>query len=385
MKSRSDLPFSMAEYRERLENVRRRMASMRLDALLVTVPANIYYLTGYETQGLWMFNGLVLPLTGEPFMVTRLAEDTVVEADTWIEVSRPFRDTDMPMAVLANALREFGLDRGTLGFESDSYFFRTGEHAALGTALPNCSLRDAAGLIEAERVIKSAAELDYMRRAAVATDAGMAAAVKAVRENVIENEIAAEAYAGLLRAGSHYCPVAPWIVSGPRSFVSHATWRDRKVKAGDCVFMELGGCVHRYQTGMMRSVFVGKPTKIVSELEMIIREATDAAMEAIRPGVPTGEADAAARQAIARNSHGATQYTRVGYSMGLAFPPGWGEGHIIDIKHGDQRLFKENMTFHLIPYLQVPGQMAVAMSETIVVTRNGCERLTSFERRVFHG
>lgn len=383
MRRRDDLVFSMAEYDTRLAALRRRMAERGVDAMLVTTPENLFYLTGYETQGLWYFAGLVVPAEGEPFMATRHAEDTVVESDTWVALGRPFHDNQEPMAVLADALAEFGLAGRRIGYERSSYFFRAHEQDGLFARCPNADFVDCSWIVEEGRVVKSAAEIAIVARAAKATEAGTAAGIAAVRAGATENEVAAEVYRGMLTAGGHYCSMQPFVVSGPRSFVSHATWRDRTIEAGDCVFFEVGATVHRYNAPMMSTVMVGDLTPEMREAEALVREAVAAAKEKIAPGRPTGEADAAARAVIARNSFGATQYTRVGYGVGIACTPGWGEGHIIDIKQGDERQFRENMCFHLIPFLQIPDKAAVGLSEVIRVTADGCESFNTFERRIF--
>jgi len=93
--------------------------------------------------------------------------------------------------------------------------------------------------------------------------------------------------------------------------------------------------------------------------------------------------DAQNRYVLDRYSYGGRQSTRSGYSIGIAFAPDWGEGHIFDIKAGDHYQLKENMTFHLIPWIQIPGRASVGISETVRVTGDGCEPLTRFERKVF--
>jgi Xaa-Pro dipeptidase len=383
MRRREDLVFPMAEFDRRLAALRARMEERGVDAMLVTTPENLFYLTGYETQGLWYFAGLVVPAEGEPFMATRRAEDTVVDTDTWVALSRPFDDDEEPMAVLATALAEFGLAHARIGYERTSYFFRGHEQDALLARCPDATFVDSSWIVEEGRVIKSPPEIEMIARAARATEAGMRAGIAAVAAGVTDNEVAAEVYGGMLRAGGHYPSMQPFVVSGPRSFVSHATWRDRTIRAGDCVFFEVGATVHRYNAPMMRTVVVGSPTPEMREAGDLVNEATAAAKELIAPGVPTGEADAAARAVIARNSFGATQYTRVGYGMGIACTPGWGEGHIIDIKPGDERLFSENMCFHLIPFLQIPGKASVGISEVIRVTATSCESFNTLERRIF--
>ena len=383
MRHRNDLVFPMAEFERRLGELRTRMEARAVDAMLVTTPENIFYLTGYETQGLWYFAALVVPLAGEPFMVTRYAEDTVVEAVTWIEVSRPFQDIEDPIDVTRRALDEQGIANKRIGYEKDSYFFRASEQEPLFDACPDASFVDCSGFVEEGRVTKSACELELMAGAARATEAGMRAGIAAVGAGASENDVAAETYAAMIRAGGHYPALAPFIVTGARSYVSHATWQGREIQRGDCVFLEIGGCVHRYHTAMMRTVFLGDLTPELREAERLVREATEAAKAAIRPGVPSGDADAAARAVISRNSFGATQYTRVGYSIGIGCTPNWGEGHIMDIKPGDRRPFRVNMTFHLIPFLQIPGKGAVGISETIRVSETGCETFFNFDRKIF--
>jgi Xaa-Pro dipeptidase len=372
----------MSEYRDRLARTRDLIGSRGLTALIMSTPGNVFYLTGYETQGLWYPNLLVVPVDGEPFMVTRQAEETVVEADTWIELSRPFWDSDDPMETLAAALAEFGLAEGALGIEADSYYLRVYEHDRLGALLGRRPIATS-GIVESLRVIKSDAEIALMRRSAAATDAGVMAAVKAVEVGETENDVAAAAYGGMLAAGAHWGATAPWVVSGPRSFVSHATWRGRRIEAGDPVFLEIGATVHRYQTATMRTVVAGDLSPRMREAEAVINEATDAALAMIRPGVLTADVDRVARDVIAHNTFGARQYTRVGYGIGISFPPGWGEGHVIDIKQGNTSRFAPSMTFHVIPFLQIQGEAAIGTSETVLVTQDGCERLTGVERRIF--
>jgi Xaa-Pro dipeptidase len=112
-----------------------------------------------------------------------------------------------------------------------------------------------------------------------------------------------------------------------------------------------------------------------------------AAVRVGREVLPAGVVDVAGRNARrhlrAGYSHGGTQSTRSGYSVGIAFAPDWGEGHILSIQPGEQRYLEENMVFHLIPWLQVPGIAGVGISETVLVTRDDCVSLLDhFDRKV---
>jgi Xaa-Pro dipeptidase len=106
----------------------------------------------------------------------------------------------------------------------------------------------------------------------------------------------------------------------------------------------------------------------------------EAAIQAIKPGATSGEVDAANSEAIARAGFGAFHHHRTGYSLGLAYPPGSGEGHIIDLKHGDERTLAPGMVFHLVPHLDEAGVIGVGVDETVVVTENGRDVFLDFPR-----
>ena len=119
------------------------------------------------------------------------------------------------------------------------------------------------------------------------------------------------------------------------------------------------------------------------EAERIVVAAVEASMAAMKPGVPAGEVDAVNRAILADNRFGAVQATRSAYSIGIAFAPDWGEGHILSILPGEECPLEENMTFHLIPWIQVHGRAGIGISETVRVTPTGAESFFTFERKIF--
>lgn len=384
MRKRDDLVFSHHEYARRLDAVRRGLVERQLDALLVSGPENITYLSGYQTTGYYYLQVLVVPVEAEPFMVCRLLEDTNVAARTWLEQSVTYQDTQVPAEVLAAAIVEHGLGHARLGYDPSCYFLRATELEPLRAGLPDAELVRCSGVVEDARLRKSDEEIAILRRAARATEAGMAAAIEAVGAGVSENEVAAALHAAMFRAGGEYPACPPFVASGPRCAIGHATWEGRTIEAGDFVFLEIGGCVQRYHAAMMRTVHVGQPSDLALQAEEVVQRAVNACIAAIRPGVTAAEVDAVSREVIGQNSFGATQKTRSGYSIGVAYSPDWGEGHIFSLQPDNDRPLERNMVFHLIPWIQIPGESAaVGISETVRVTDDGCEALTTFERRLF--
>jgi len=383
MPNHGDLVFPREEYDRRLANLRNQMEARGHDAVVLAMPHDLFYMTGYQTPGYYWFQVLVVPLEKEPFMVTRLLEASNIPARTWIGISRPYDDFENPTAVLADALREFGLDRARLGLDRDAYFFRAFEQEDLKSRLPDARFDNCTGIVESLRVVKSDLELKKMESAARATEAGMMAGIQACAPGVSENDIAAEIYDAMLRAGSEWPAMAPFVATGWRGAVGHMTWERRVLDDVDYVFLEVAGCYNRYHTAMMRTVTIGETPQPVRDGEKVCLEAMQATMEAIKPGVPASEIDAIARRIIADGAPNVEQAARTAYSIGIGFPPDWGEGHILSMRRGHDRPLEKNMTFHLIPWVQVPGHGGVGITETIVVTDNGCRSFFDFERKVF--
>jgi Xaa-Pro dipeptidase len=383
MRQRDDLVFPIAEYERRLQGLRQRMEVRGIQVMLITTPENICHLTGFESVGHYYFDALVVPLEGEPFMVPRRLENGGVEYYTWVELSRPYDDDQDPMEVLRQALAEFGLLDKRIGLEKECWFFTAPQQERLFALCPKTAFADCSGMAEQGRLIKSEYEIELMRKAARTTEAGMQAGIDAIQIGATENDVAAEIHYAMIKAGSEWPSISPFVASGPRGAIGHATWSGRTIQSDEFVFLEIAGALKRYHAPMMRTVYVGKPDTLVQEAEEVVLQAIDAAVTSIKPGVPAGEIDALTRRIIGRSSFGAEQASRAGYSVGIGLPPDWGEGQILSLQPGETRPLQANMTFHLIPWIQVSGKFGIGVTETIRVTENGCEMITNFERKLF--
>ncbi len=381
MRQRDDMTFPAEEYAARLQALRERMAERRLDAVIISDPENLMYLTDYQTTGYSYFQALVVPLDDEPFMVTRALEESNVHARTWVELTRPYADTGDAIQMLFSALVEFGLHTKSIGYERNSYFFPAYQQDRMIHALAEGDLLDCYGIVEEGRVCKSPAEIELMQRSARAAEAGMQAGYEAVREGVTENEIAGEVCRAMFAAGGEYPAVLPYITSGPRTMIGHATWEQRTVGAGEHVFLEVGGCVRRYHTAMMRTVVLGELSPSMREAQRVMKEALDAVHAVVRPGLTIADLDRTVRIIIDDNEVGARLVTRAGYSIGIAFPPSWDEGYILSIKQGDSTPLRPGMTFHIIPWMWgVDGDKTCGISDTVRVTEDGCASFFELDR-----
>ena len=381
MRQRDDMTFPFEEYERRLRELRERIAERHMDAVVISDPENIMYLTDYQTTGYSFFQALVVPLEDEPFMITRKLEESNVIHRTWVEITRPYPDTGDAIQMLVDALREFGLDKKRIGYERNSYFFPAYHQDCIHTTLTDGKLLDCFGIVEEGRVCKSAMEIALMQNAARATEAGMQAGIDAVQEGVTENEIGAAISAAMFRAGGEPPAVMPYVTSGPRTMIGHATWEGRIVQPNEHVFLEVGGCYRRYHTAMMRTIVLGALSPSMYKAQEIMKMALDAVHKNFQPGMTVSDADNMIRNIITKNDIGARLVTRSGYSIGIAFPPSWDEGYIVSLKQGESAVLKPGMTFHIIPWMWgIDGDKTCGISDTIHITEDGCESFFTMDR-----
>jgi len=381
MIKRDDMTFPAEEYERRLGDLRARIAERHLDAVVISDPENIMYLTDYQTTGYSFFQALVVPLEKEPFMITRALEESNVIARTWVEVTRPYPDTGDAIQMLVDALREFGLSNKRIGYERNSYFFPAYHQDVIHTTLKDGKLLDCFGIVEEGRVCKSSVEIELMKKAAFATEAGMAAGIAACHAGATENEIGAAISAGMFCAGGEPPAVMPYVTSGQRTMIGHATWEGRVIQPNEHIFLEVGGCYRRYHTAMMRTVVLGELTDSMYKAQETMKQALNAVHRMVQPGMTVSDVDNMVRNIITDNDIGARLITRSGYSIGIAFPPSWDEGYIVSLKQGESTVLKEGMTFHVIPWMWgVDGDKTCGISDTIYITDDGCRSFFDMDR-----
>lgn len=383
MRERTDLPFAMAEYKARLNKLRERMAKKGWTLFLSTTPENMFYLTGFNSRGYYSYQCLFIPLEGEPFMVTRHLDAANVEHQTWMERGYDYRDEEDPIDITVHALEERGLSSATMGLELSSWFLTASTYLRLKSALANVRFEDASAFVEQQRMVKSKAEVSYIRKAAECITAGMKAAVQATRAGAVDREIAAAGYRARILAGSEYVASPMYVQTGPGSAIAHNNWDGRKIERGDVIFYEMGASVKRYHAAIMRTAVIGKPSETVLRADSAIREGLHASLELMRPGATSDEVDRACREVMAKRGFEQYHGLRLGYHIGIGYPPTWvGRGTFSLNKGGSQKL-TAGMVFHVIPSLRIPGVGGLGTSETVLVTDDGAEVLTDFESRLF--
>ncbi len=369
--------FTADEFAGRLQAVRDLLQERGFDALVLHSPENIYYLSGYQTPGYYWHQALIVPVESEPVFLPPPHEASLVPEFCWVDDIRLFPDTSDWAEVTAGMLSDIGLGAGRIGLEEESRFLSVDLRNRIANRLPNAQFENGSGVVESCRLIKSEQEILYMREAARISARGMVAGIEAVREGATELEVASAVHSALDLAGSEYTGLPAFITSGERSQLVHATWSDRRIGLGDIVFLEIPGSLHRYHAAHSRSVFAGDPPYELQRADETSVKALAAAKATMRPGVPAREVFEVGRAVIDDAGLGYRQGRRIAYGIGTAFPPGWDEGDIFSINSDESRPLQAGMTFHLITTMRIPEIGAVGCSDTVLVTQDGVETLTS--------
>jgi len=377
MKSPRTQIFASGEYESRIRKVREGMEINGLDVLVIHSPENIYYLSGYQTPGYYWYQALVLPLNSEAIFIAPPHEAALIPEFSWVEDSRVYPDTSDWAQITGEILKELSLTRSSIGLETKSRFLTVDFYQSIQSLLPDAQLIDGSGIVESCRLIKSASEIEYMRKAADVSSRGMKAGIKAVIEGASELEVAAAVHSELDMAGSEYTGLPAFITSGERSHLVHATWSPKQIDYGDLVFMEIPGSVNRYHAAQSRSVFVGEQTQKLIEANRVATEALETAKISMKQGVAASSVFKAGSSVINDADIGYKQGRRIAYGIGTAFPPGWDEGDIFSINIDEPRPLLAGMCFHLITTMRVPGLGAIGCSDTVLVTDDGVETLTN--------
>jgi len=183
-----------------------------------------------------------------------------------------------------------------------------------------------------------------------------------------------------IKAGSEYVGMEPLMASGPRCGIPHGTWRRRVIQAGDPVFLEMAASHDRYHAALMRSAWIGKPNDTARRMMDCCLEALQAALDTLKPGNTCAAVHNACQAVIDRYGYTENFKKRTGYSVGISFAPDWGEGNVLSLYTGVDKELVPGMVFHMPPALRIYGEFTVGVSETAIVTKNGCETLSAIKR-----
>lgn len=372
--------FPDEEYDARLKRVRQAMEAENLDACVLSVPESICYLTGLNHWGYFALHVLIVPRAGSMCLITRAMERVTVETQLTSRVEfRGHKDSETAVGLAIAVLKEKGLAKGRIGVDLDAVYRSYNKTKQLIESLPDVTWSDSQDFVDKLRYVKSPLEIAAMRQAANITERMMEAAITATVAGVNEKAIAAEVYKEMILAGGEPPSFGPFLRPKSRLGEEHGTWGSGFLEPDDRLFVEVSGCYQRYHAPMGRFVYLDPP-KGTDEVQKVCLDAFNAVTNTMKPGV-TADAVYQSWQGVV-NDAGLSEYKRhhSGYMVGMTFPPTWMEGatnRVLGLREGSDMVLEAGMTFHVLSWLVGSRLGDYFVSDTVLVTENGGEVLTT--------
>ena len=381
--------FTAKEYKNRLKKVQSEMQKKGIELLISQDTANINYLTGYDAWSFYYSQCVIVhvnsdePLcfvraqdAGGAFITTYLKKENIIIYDEKYIHTWPTH----PYDALVDLIRKKKWDKINIGVEMDAHYFTAYCYEKLKKGLPNAKILDSERLVNWVRVEKSIAEIEYMKKAATISEMAMKTAMETISPGVRQCDAVAEIQRTLFRGtpeyGGEYASIATLLPTGKGTSASHLTASDKKFVNGEATIIELSGTYKRYHAPMARTITLGKPDQKKLDAMKATNEALQEGIHASRPGNTAN--DVAEKFWGVLDKHGIKKESRTGYSIGIGYPPDWGE-HTLNIYKGDMTELKPNICYHMIAVMQF-GDWGVESSESIRITESGNELLCNFSR-----
>ena len=383
--------FSDDEYEGRLAKTRAAMAASGLDTLIISDPSNMAWLTGYDGWSFYVHQAVIVGPFGAPIWFGREQDaqgalrtcymndpDIIGYPDFFVQSTERH-----PMDYLAAKLTERAWHTGRIGVEMDNYWFSAKGFQSLSQGLPN-ELIDATGLVNWQRSIKSPSELERMRKAGRIVERMHNRIAEKVEPGIRKCDLVAEIYDAALRYdeqwgfGGDYPAIVPLLPSGTDAAAPHLTWDDKPMQTGEGTFFEIAGCFRRYHCPLSRTIFLGRPPQQFLDAETAVLEGMEAGLEAARAGntcedIANAFFDVLQRWGIVKNN-------RTGYSIGLSYPPDWGE-RTCSLRPGDKTILQPGMTFHFMTGLWMED-WGFEITESIIINEGAPECLANVPRKL---
>ena len=373
------LHFTREEHEDRISRARQSLRARGLDALLLFAQESHFYLTGYDTAGYVFFQCAVLTSDDQPItLLTRRPDVQQAHETSIIPDVRIWYDAEGadPALDLRYILAEKGLKGARVGIELSTYGLTGASYDKVRRALDGwCELEDASDIVRGLRLVKSSAELDYVRGAARLADDALVAMIDASRPGALDTAISAAGLDVMLRGGGDVPPGGPLVNSGRRALYGRSVACSHTIEQSDQIEIEFATSYHRYTVCVECTVVVGKAAPLQHDMFALVTEAITAMTEAAGPGRPIGLIDDAHRRVFDEAGHAVHRFAACGYALGATFRPTWMDVPPM-LYSGNPLIAEPSMVFFLHAILaDADAGYAMALGHTLVITDDGREVL----------
>ena len=383
--------FTKEEYKSRLKKAQASMQKKGIELLISQDPSNMNYLTVYDAWSFYYAQCVIVHVNsdepicfvrdqdaGGAYIKTYLKDENIIKYDEKYIHTWPLH----PYDALVDLIKEKKWDKLSVGLEMDSHYFTAYCYEKIKAGLPNAKIKDCERLVNWVRVVKSDAEITLMKSAAEITKLGMNKAMEVINPGTRQCDAVSEIYSTLIKGtsqfGGDYASIVPMLPTGKGTSASHLTWTEDKFVEGEATIIEIAGSHKKYHCPMARTVLLGKSDQLKVDTMNKTIEALQAGIDATKAGNTADDVAQAFWKIL--DKYGIEKTSRTGYSIGIGYPPDWGE-HTLNISKGDMTELKPNVTFHMIAVMQF-GNWGVEASESIRVTEKGSELFYDFPKEL---
>ena len=383
--------FTKEEYKQRLNKVQKMMQEKGIELLISHDTNNINYLTGYDAWSFYYAQCAIVHINAEePICFVRKQDaggafiKSYVKKENIIVYDEHYIHTwpKHPYDYLVKIIKDKKWDKLSIGLEMDAHYFTAFCYEKIKRGLPGANIKDSDRLVNWARLVKSDAEIAYMKSAAKISEIGMKTAFDAIKPGVRQcdavGEIQKALFYGTPEFGGEYSSIATLLPTGKGTSASHLTATQEKFVEGEATIVELSGVYKRYHAPMARTVLLGKPDQLKIDTMKKTIEALQAGIDATKPGNTVNDVAQAFWKVL--DKYEIEKTSRTGYSIGIGYPPDWGE-HTLNIYKGDMTLLESNICFHMIAVMQF-GDWGVEASEAVRVTDKGAELFCNMSKEL---
>lgn len=358
-------------YEDRVDELRGKFQDFGIDTLWIVRPENRRYLSGFKAPdgGLTESSGSLLITCNEALLITDSRYTTQAEQEVvGFEVVTQKQGL---VEALSNSLKQLRTER--LGFEGGYLIWELYQEVKekLSQQSPPIELVPLSGVVEEMREIKEPGEVEILRRSARLMGDVLARVIEDIEPRQAERDVAWRIETLIREQGADEAAFPPIVASGPNSALPHATPTERVLREREPIILDVGAKLEGYCSDMTRTIFLGEPSVDFKEIYTTVREAQVSALESVRPGMETTEADSIAREHIVKAGYGAYFGHSLGHGIGLA------PHETPALAPLKPKALREGMVFTVEPGIYIPGKGGVRLEEMVILGRDGAELITT--------
>lgn len=352
--------------KQRRARLRERLDALGVDALLITKPVNVRYLSGFSgSNGQMVVGPEDVFLTDPRYEEQSAREVPDLRRSVYVTNPRQIGESGGMYAALRDVLADLGV--GRLGVEAGHMTLATA--ATIRTRIQAVELVETDGEVEAQRRIKDADEVEALRTACAFADRALSELLGELREGMSEIDVAAVLEDRMRRAGSEGLSFDTIAAFGEQAAEPHHRPTNRPLRTGDMIKLDFGATYHGYHSDMTRTIAFGQPSAEMLGIYELVRASQQAGLDAVRAGATCGEVDAAARGYLEERGHSFGHGT--GHGVGLEVhesPP---------VRRGAPDVLAPGMAITVEPGIYLPGVGGVRIEDSVIVRSDGCDILTA--------